>query len=84
MIRPLPRRFTLFRGKPPEDYISGGYANPAGEPQLEGVVFTDGTVCVRWLTDLRSHSIWPNFETFEKVHGHPEYESELVWHDVYV
>jgi hypothetical protein len=77
----LPRRFTLYRAEPPEGHTLGGYANAPDTPQLEGVVFTDGTVCVRWLTDLRSHSLWPDFETFDRVHGHPEYKSALVWHD---
>ena len=48
---------------------------------LQGVVFADGTVAIRWLTPLRSTSVWPDFDTFDKVHGHPEYESELRWLD---
>lgn len=75
------KTFTLYRRKPPFGHIAGGYANAPDIPQLEGVVFSDGTTVVRWLTDLRSHSIWPDFETFEKVHGHPEYDSKFVWHE---
>lgn len=77
----LMKRFILYRHNPPESYISGRYANAPDEVQLEGVQFTDGTVVVRWRTELRSHSIWPDFETFDRVHGHPEYDSELVWLD---
>lgn len=76
------RVFTLFRKNPPEYYKDGGYANEADEAQLQGIIFDDGTVCVRWLTQLRSHSLWSDFETFEKVHGHPEYESYYKWYEV--
>ena len=75
------KRFVLYRKTPPVMHMAGGYANPGDQVQLEGVQFSDGTVVVRWLTPLRSVSVWVDFETFDKVHGHPEYESELVWHD---
>ena len=76
------RRFRLYREAPPDTYISGGYANPPDVPQLEGVVFSDGTVAVRWLTLHHSTSLWDSFETFDIVHGHPEYKTRLVWLDV--
>lgn len=75
------RRFVLYRRQPPQGHLDGGYANAPDQVQLEGIEFSDGTVCVRWMTDLRSHSIWPDFATFDKVHGHPEYDSELRWLD---
>lgn len=75
------RRFTLYRRKPPETHLAGGYANTGDQPQLEGIEFSDGTVAIRWVTELRSTSIWADFATFDKVHGHPEYDSELVWLD---
>ena len=58
-------------------------ANAGDEPQFEGVVFRDGTCAIRWLTALRSTSVWADFATMLGVHGHPEarYGSELVWHD---
>lgn len=73
------RTFRLYRKHPPDSYREGGYANAPDEAQLEGVVFSDGTVAVRWLTSLRSLSYWADFATFESVHGHPEYESEIIW-----
>jgi hypothetical protein len=51
------------------------------EPQYEGVIFSDGTVAVRWLTENPSHSIWPDFRTFYQIHGHPEYGTEIKWLD---
>jgi hypothetical protein len=75
------RRFILYRRKPPETHLSGGYANAGDQVQLEGIEFSDGTVAIRWLTELRSTSIWSDFGTFDRVHGHPEYESELKWLD---
>jgi hypothetical protein len=55
--------------------------NDEGEPQFEGVIFTDGTVALRWLTPLRSTSIWPDLYTALGVHGHPEYGTDIQWHD---
>ena len=55
--------------------------NDQTEPQYEGVIWSDGTVTLRWLTALRSHSIWENLETMLGIHGHPEYGTEIEWHD---
>jgi len=75
------RRFKVYRKSPPEGYRESGTANAPDEVQFEGVVFSDGTVCVRWLTELRSHSIWSSLGELEKVHGHPEYGSVWEWLD---
>lgn len=69
------KRFKVYRPSPPDNYREGGFANAPDEPQLEGIVFSDGTVCIRWLTQHRSHSLWESFEEFMAVHGHPEYET---------
>ena len=55
--------------------------NAAHEPQFEGVVFSDGSVAVRWCTAKKSTSVWASIEDMLAIHGHPEYGSELVWHD---
>ena len=55
--------------------------NDESEPQFEGVVFSDGTVALRWLAPLRSTSIWPDIETALGVHGHPEYGTDIIWFD---
>ena len=72
------RRFEVFRPAPPDEYYAQGAANPPDEVQFEGVVFSDGTACVRWLTEFRSHSVWASIADLEKIHGHPEYGT--VWH----
>lgn len=69
-------RFRLYRPTPPE------LANAPDEVQLEGVEFSDGTVVVRWLTEYRSHSVWASFEDFERIHGHPEYGTVVIWLDL--
>lgn len=73
------RTFLGYRPNPPENYVSGGFANAPDEPQYEGVVFSDGTVVIRWLTEHRSHSVWENFDEFFAVHGHPEYGTEIIF-----
>lgn len=76
------QRFTVYRrnlkaaGKHNEDQ---GNADDA--PQFEGVIFSDGTVSVRWLTACASHSVWSSIESLLRIHGHPEYGTEIIWHD---
>ena len=75
------RRFRGYRPNPPAGYRELGVANPPNEPQYEGVVFSDGTVVCRWLTDYRSHSVWSSWSDFDAVHGHPEYGTVIDWLD---
>ena len=55
--------------------------NADNEPQYEGVVFSDGTCVIRWLTPCGSHSVWANLKDMLNVHGHPEYGTDIQWHD---
>jgi hypothetical protein len=73
------RRFQVYRPSPPPEYAASGAANPPDDVQFEGVVFSDGTVCVRWLTECRSHSVWASLDDLEKIHGHPEYGTIWRW-----
>jgi hypothetical protein len=73
------RTFTVYRRSAPAEYAAAGIANPPDEPQFQGAVFDDGTVAVRWLTEFRSASFWDSLQALEKVHGHPEYETEWAW-----
>lgn len=81
---PHMRRFRVYRQNPPDSYRASGWANAPGEPQFEGVVFSDGSVCVRWLTRVASHSLWASFADLDAVHGgqgHPEYQTRTEWED---
>jgi hypothetical protein len=62
---------------------SADLKNLPDQPQFEGVVFSDGHVVIRWCTAKRSTSCWNCLDDMLVVHGHPEYGSELVWHDVH-
>ena len=76
------RRFYGYRPNPPPEYLAKGTANAATAPQYEGVVFTDGTVAVRWRTAYRSTSLWTSYEDFFHVHGHAEeYGTIIAWLD---
>lgn len=55
--------------------------NPDDQPQFEGVIWSDGTVTLRWLTACRSHSVWNNIGECLGIHGHPEYGTVIEWHD---
>ena len=76
------KRFTVYRRK--ADSLTthnGDQKNAASDPQFEGVIFSDGTVCVRWLTARKSHSVWASLDDLLAIHGHPEYGTEIHWHD---
>lgn len=75
------RRFYCFRPNPPAEYLEQGLAAPPDEVQFEGVIFTDGTCVIRWKTQYKSHSVWESFEDLIKVHGHPEYGTEIRFID---
>lgn len=74
------RRFSMYRPHAPETHTEF-QKNAPDEVQFEGVVFSDGTVAVRWLTHNGSTFIWKCLSDLMDIHGHPEYGSQLVWHD---
>ena len=67
------KTFTGYRPSPPKDYADKGITNSGLTADYQGVIFDDGTVVIRWMTEYRSHSVWANFSDFYQVHGHPEY-----------
>ena len=73
------RTFTMYRRNPPDTH-DHNQKNAPDEPQFEGVVFSDGTCAIRWRTAKCSTSVWDSLEDMLAIHGHPEYDSELVWH----
>lgn len=76
------KRFTVYRTKLSSTDIKGHYhPNADSVPQFEGVIWTDGTVSVRWLTTPASWSNWEKITDMLNVHGHPEYGTEIIWHD---
>ncbi len=75
-------RFTAYRRNISQrDTHNHLQKNADHEPQFEGVVFTDGSVAIRWMTACRSTSIWSSLEDCINIHGHPEYGTEIVFHD---
>jgi hypothetical protein len=79
------RRFTVFRRGDLSATHNADQVNAPDQPQYEGVVFSDGTTVVRWLTAARSTSVWTDFETMWRIHGHDDptskHHTEIVWHD---
>ena len=66
-------RFTAYRRA-----ISGRDTHTALQKNAD---WTDGSVTLRWLTACCSTSVWANVEDMLNIHGHPEYGTEIVWHD---
>jgi hypothetical protein len=79
-----PRVFTGWRPEPPDEYKVKGLTNAGAQADYEGVIFGDGTVVVRWLTDYRSHSVWASWTDFWHVHGHAEYGTTIKFADGYL
>lgn len=76
------KRFTVYRPKLHERGTHNeSQRNAPDEAQFEGVVWSDGTCTLRWLTACRSTSVWESFEQMWAIHGHPEYGTQIVWHD---
>lgn len=75
------KTFTMYRKLDISATHNENQVNPPDEPQFEGVVFTDGSVAIRWLTAKRSTSVWSCLDDMLAIHGHPEYGSILVWHE---
>lgn len=76
------QRFTAYRRAiSARDTHNDLQKNPDDVPQFEGVIWTDGSVTLRWLTACRSTSVWANIEDCLNIHGHPEYGTEIEWHD---
>jgi hypothetical protein len=77
----LRRTFCGYRPQPPEEYRDKGITNAGRAADYEGVIFTDGTVAIRWQTAYRSHSVWSCWDDFWQVHGHPEYGTVIEFDD---
>jgi hypothetical protein len=76
------KTFTAYRpdvashGKHTSDQM-----NAPDAPQYEGVVFTDGTCALRWMTAKKSTSVWASLSDMLDIHGHAEYGTYIVWGD---
>jgi hypothetical protein len=49
--------------------------------QFEAVIFSDGKVAQRWLTETGAIAIWDSWEDLCKVHiyAHPDYGTRVEW-----
>lgn len=77
------KRFTVYRRGDISATHTSNQVNPSGMPQYEGVVFSDGKCVLRWLTNVRSVSVWNSFADAMEIHGHfgPPYDTDIIWHD---
>ena len=51
---------------------------------IEGVIFTDGTVVIKWITSMSSIAIYKSFEEFKIIHidSHPKNETVVNMREV--
>lgn len=76
------QRFTAFRPALAERGThNSDQMNAPDQPQYEGVVWTDGTCTIRWLTARGSTAVWASLGDMLAIHGHPEYGTFFNWHD---
>ena len=57
------RRFYLYRQKDISGVSGKGIV-------AEGIVFTDGTCAMRWLSDMASTALYNSVEDLIKIHDH--------------
>ena len=74
------RVFSMYRRNVPDETHDENQKNAPDEVHFEGAVFTDGSVAIRWRTAVHCTSVWDSMDDMMAIHGHPEYQSELVWH----
>ena len=67
------RRFVLDRAEDISGSSGVGYV-------AEGVEFTNGTVAMRWRTDLASTAIYDTIGELEAIHGH-DGATQIRWID---
>ena len=76
------KRFTAYRPLISQRGTHNQFQRNADhEPQYEGVIFTDGSVAIRWLTSCHSTSLFADLTDMIRIHGHPEYGTIFKWHD---
>jgi hypothetical protein len=75
-------RFTAYRRQISQRGThTEAQRNPDDQPQYEGVVFSDGSCVIKWLTSTKSVSVFSSLADMLQIHGHPEYGTDIEWHD---
>jgi len=74
-------RFTAYRKLDISDTHNENQMNDPSEPQYQGCVFESGKCVIQWLTAVSSVSVFDTFEQAMLIHGHPEYGTEIEFHD---
>jgi hypothetical protein len=72
------RFLRVYRRSLPAGHLPG---QAPDEPQVEVVVFGDGTCVSRWIGEHAGTEVFSSFADFDHVHGHPEYDSDYLWFD---
>lgn len=67
------RRFHLLRQEDETGVSGTGII-------AEGVVFTDGQVVLRWMTQYKSTAVYNSIKEVEKIHGHNGL-TKIIWRD---
>jgi hypothetical protein len=78
------RRFCGAHARRPHEDVEGGAINTELVFDFEGVEFSDGTVITKWYKPSPSQPAsksYPNFESFQKGHGHSQYGIATYWVD---
>lgn len=74
------KTFTVYRPQVPTDTHNEDQRNAPDEPQFQGVVFDSGKCVIQWLTAIRSVAVFDSLDDMIRIHGHPEYGTNIVWH----
>lgn len=71
------RVFSVIRNKEDGTKYEQGHL-------IDGVVFDDETVVIRWRSETPSTAIYQCWSDFYKLHieSHPDYNSEIIWRKI--
>ena len=76
------KTFTVYRPFVPEETHNEDQRNAPDEAQFQGVVFDSGKCVLQWLTSVKSVSVFDSFDDMMRIHGHPEYGTNIIWSGV--
>lgn len=75
------RTFEGYRPIPPQEYVEKGLTNSGTKPDYIGVIMPDGQIIIQWQTSYSSITIYPSWDAFWNITGHPNYGTKIVFLD---
>ena len=72
------KTFTMYRQDVPKETHPPGTVNAPDDPQFQGVLFDDGTVAIRWMTEFTCWGSMADMLAVQKSAASSKQESEVT------